>query len=42
MVAHGHADAMITGLTRNYHDVLEDVLRVIDPRPGCARVRRSP
>ena len=34
MVAHGHADAMITGLTRNYHTVLEDVLRVVDPRPG--------
>jgi malate dehydrogenase (oxaloacetate-decarboxylating)(NADP+) len=34
MVAHGHADAMITGLTRNYHAVLEDVLRVVDPRPG--------
>ena len=35
MVAHGHADAMITGLTRTYHAVLEDVLRVIDPKPGC-------
>ena len=34
MVAHGHADAMITGLTRTYHNVLEDVLRVVDPRPG--------
>jgi malate dehydrogenase (oxaloacetate-decarboxylating)(NADP+) len=34
MVAHGHADAMITGLTRNYHAALEDVLRVIDPRPS--------
>ncbi|MCS6878711.1 MAG: NADP-dependent malic enzyme [Geminicoccaceae bacterium] len=34
MVANGHADAMITGLTRNYHDCLNDVLRVIDPRPG--------
>jgi malate dehydrogenase (oxaloacetate-decarboxylating)(NADP+) len=34
MVANGHADAMVTGLTRNYHDVLEDVLRVIDPKPG--------
>ena len=34
MVAHGHADAMITGLTRAYHSSLEDVLRVIDPRPG--------
>ena len=35
MVAHGHADAMITGLTRTYHAGLEDVLRVIDPRPSC-------
>ena len=34
MVAHGHADAMITGLTRTYHSSLEDVLRVVDPRPG--------
>jgi malate dehydrogenase (oxaloacetate-decarboxylating)(NADP+) len=34
MVAHGHADAMVTGLTRNYRDALEDVLRVIDPKPG--------
>ena len=34
MVAHGHADAMITGLTRTYHTSLEDVLRVVDPRPG--------
>ncbi|MFO1069015.1 MAG: NADP-dependent malic enzyme [Geminicoccaceae bacterium] len=34
MVAHGHADAMVTGLTRNYRDALEDVLRVIDPRHG--------
>jgi len=34
MVANGHADAMVTGLTRNYHDCLQDVLRVIDPRPG--------
>ena len=35
MVAHGHADAMITGLTRTYHSSLEDVRRVIDPRPGA-------
>ena len=35
MVAHGHADAMITGLTRTYHTCLEDVLRVIDPKPGA-------
>lgn len=34
MVANGDADAMVTGLTRNYHDCLNDVLRVIDPRPG--------
>ena len=33
MVARGHADAMITGLTRNYRDVLEDVLKVVDPAP---------
>jgi malate dehydrogenase (oxaloacetate-decarboxylating)(NADP+) len=33
MVAGGHADAMVTGLTRSYHTVLEDVLRVVDPRP---------
>ena len=35
MVAHGHADAMITGLTRTYHSSLEDVRRVIDPRAGA-------
>ena len=34
MVANGHADAMITGLTRNYRDVLEDVLKVVDPKEG--------
>jgi malate dehydrogenase (oxaloacetate-decarboxylating)(NADP+) len=34
MAAHGHADAVITGLTRNYRDVLEDVLKVVDCRPG--------
>ena len=34
MVAHGHADAMITGLTRTYHSSLEDIRRVIDPRPN--------
>ncbi|MFO1050122.1 MAG: NADP-dependent malic enzyme [Geminicoccaceae bacterium] len=35
MVAQGHADAMITGLTRTYHSSLEDIRRVIDPRPGA-------
>jgi malate dehydrogenase (oxaloacetate-decarboxylating)(NADP+) len=33
MVAHGDADGMVTGLTRNYTSVLRDVLKVIDPRP---------
>ncbi len=33
MVALGHADTMVTGLTRNYHSALDDVRRVIDRRP---------
>ena len=31
MVACGHADAMVSGLTRNYHTVLEEITRVLDP-----------
>ena len=34
MVAHGDADAMVTGLTRNYHTSYEEVSRVLDPKPG--------
>jgi malate dehydrogenase (oxaloacetate-decarboxylating)(NADP+) len=34
MVAMGDADAMVTGVTRNYSVALEDVLKVIDPKPG--------
>ncbi|MBX3533986.1 MAG: NADP-dependent malic enzyme [Xanthobacteraceae bacterium] len=34
MVALGDGDAMISGVTRNYSVVLEDVQRVIDPKPG--------
>src|SRR5690606_229274 len=34
MVAHGDADAMVTGLTRNYTSVLRDVFKVFDARPG--------
>ncbi|MFP6759070.1 MAG: NADP-dependent malic enzyme, partial [Alphaproteobacteria bacterium] len=34
MVAHGHADAMITGRTRSYYVSLEDVSRVFDPNLG--------
>jgi malate dehydrogenase (oxaloacetate-decarboxylating)(NADP+) len=34
MVAFGDADAMVTGVTRNFSVALEDALRVIDPKPG--------
>jgi malate dehydrogenase (oxaloacetate-decarboxylating)(NADP+) len=33
MVALGHADGMVTGTTRSFDQVLEEVLRVIDPSP---------
>jgi malate dehydrogenase (oxaloacetate-decarboxylating)(NADP+) len=32
MVAAGHAEAMVTGVTRNYAVALDDISRVIDPR----------
>jgi malate dehydrogenase (oxaloacetate-decarboxylating)(NADP+) len=35
MVQFGHADTMVTGLTRNYHTALRDVQRVIDTTPGA-------
>ncbi len=34
MVTLGDADAMVTGVTRNFSVALEDVRRVIDPKPG--------
>ncbi|HEV7414739.1 NADP-dependent malic enzyme [Tianweitania sediminis] len=34
MVALGDADAMVTGVTRNYSTVLEEVRDVIDAKPG--------
>ena len=34
MVALGHADGMVTGVTRSYDQVLDEVLRVIDPAPA--------
>jgi malate dehydrogenase (oxaloacetate-decarboxylating)(NADP+) len=34
MVALGDADAMVTGVTRNFSVALEDVQRCIDPKPG--------
>ena len=34
MVALGHADGMVTGVTRAFDQALQEVLRVIDPAPG--------
>src|SRR5256714_5005025 len=34
MLARGDAGAMVTGVTRNFSVALEDVSRVIDPKPG--------
>ena len=34
IVAAGHADAMVTGVTRHYSVALADVRHVIDPKPG--------
>jgi len=34
MVASGHADGMVAGVTRHYSTVLQDVQMVIDPVPG--------
>jgi malate dehydrogenase (oxaloacetate-decarboxylating)(NADP+) len=34
IVKAGHADALITGLTRNYTISLQEIMRVIDGRPG--------
>ena len=34
MVAHGYADAMVSGATRNWTSVYKDVRRVMDPKPG--------
>ena len=34
MLALGDADAMVSGVTRNYTAVLEDFANVIDPKPG--------
>lgn len=34
MVAHGYADAMVSGSTRNWTSVARDVRRVMDAKPG--------
>ena len=33
MVSEGDADAMVTGITRNYYVALDEISRVIDPKP---------
>ena len=35
IVDSGDADALVTGLTRNYHRALEQIGRVFDPAPGA-------
>jgi malate dehydrogenase (oxaloacetate-decarboxylating)(NADP+) len=34
MVAVGHADGMVTGVTRNFDQAFAEVMRVIEPAPG--------
>ncbi len=34
MVARGHADAMVSGLTRSFGTTFDEVTRVLDPQPG--------
>ncbi|RUP00069.1 NADP-dependent malic enzyme [Hyphomicrobium sp.] len=34
MVAHGYADALVSGVTRNWTSVYSDVHRVLDEKPG--------
>ncbi len=34
MVVHGHADALVSGVTRNWTSVYDDVQRVLDAEPG--------
>ncbi len=41
MVAHGHADGMVTGITRSYYVALEEISRVLDPRRGEMRLGLS-
>ena len=42
MVALGDADSMVTGVTRNFSVALEDVRKVIDPKPGHRVIGVSP
>jgi malate dehydrogenase (oxaloacetate-decarboxylating)(NADP+) len=38
MVAAGHADGMVTGVTRNWSTAYEDVRKVLDPKVGCTTI----
>jgi malate dehydrogenase (oxaloacetate-decarboxylating)(NADP+) len=38
MVASGHADAMVTGVTRNWSSAFEDVRKVLDPKLGSRTI----
>ena len=41
MVSKGHADAMVTGLTRSFRPSFEHVTRVIEPRANSDFVATS-
>jgi malate dehydrogenase (oxaloacetate-decarboxylating)(NADP+) len=41
MVASGHADAMVTGLTRNFAQALDNVRRAVDESPGRTAIAVS-
>ena len=41
MVALGDADGMVTGVTRSFDQVLEEVLQVVDPTPGGRMIGMS-
>ncbi|MAW81342.1 MAG: NADP-dependent malic enzyme [Parvularcula sp.] len=41
MLAHGHADGMVTGITRHYDVALDNVRLALDPRPGERMVGMS-
>ena len=42
MVAAGHADAMVTGLTRRYNTVIKNIRMVINPLPSASACSASP
>ncbi|MCP2678764.1 NADP-dependent malic enzyme [Maricaulaceae bacterium NA33B04] len=35
MLKFGHADGMVTGVTRHFTNTLADIQKVLDPAPGC-------